>query len=88
MKITNVNVTPVNIPLGVPIFWTGGYYPGTSKAIVEVETDEGLTGLGEVPSAYLAQVVQDLAPLVIGKDPLDHFYNPDRPGCFKRLPLQ
>jgi glucarate dehydratase len=36
-----------------------------------VETDEGLTGLGEVPSAYLAQVVQDLAPLVIGKDPLD-----------------
>jgi hypothetical protein len=18
---------------------------------------------------------------------LDHFYNPDRPGCFKRLPL-
>jgi glucarate dehydratase len=71
MKITNVNVTPVNIPLEVPIFWTGGYYPGTSKAIVEVETDEGLTGLGEVPSAYLAQVVQDLAPLVIGKDPLD-----------------
>ena len=71
MKITNVNVTPVNIPLEVPIFWTGGYYPGTSKAIVEVETDEGLTGLGEVPSAYLAQVVQDLAPLVIGKDRLD-----------------
>ena len=71
MKITNVNVTPVNIPLEVPIFWTGGYYPGTSKAVIEVETDEGLTGLGESPSAHLAQVIQDLAPRVIGKDPLD-----------------
>ncbi len=71
MKITNVKVTPVNIPLEVPIFWTGGYYPGTSKAVIEVETDEGLTGLGESPSAHLAQVIQDLAPRVIGKDPLD-----------------
>jgi glucarate dehydratase len=71
MRITNVTVTPVNIPLEIPIFWTGGYYPGTSKAIIEVETDEGLTGLGEAPSAHLDQVVQDLAPRVIGKDPLD-----------------
>ncbi len=71
MKITRVTVTPINIPLEVPIYWTGGYYPGTSKAIIEVETDEGITGLGEAPSAHLAQVVQDLAPRVIGKDPLD-----------------
>jgi glucarate dehydratase len=71
MKITNINVTPVNIPLEVPIFWTGGHYPGTSKAIIEVETDEGLIGLGEAPSAHLAQAVQDMALRVIGKDPLD-----------------
>lgn len=44
MKITNLTVTPVNIPLETPFLWTGGHYPGTSKAIVEVETDEGLTG--------------------------------------------
>ena len=71
MKITNIKVTPVNIPLEIPMLWTGGYYPGTSKAVIEVETDEGLIGLGEAPSAHLAQVVQDLAPRVIGKDPLD-----------------
>ncbi len=71
MKITKLNVTPVNIPLEIPILWTGGYYPGTSKAIIEVETDEGLTGLGEAPSAHLSRVIQDLGPRVIGKDPLD-----------------
>jgi len=71
MKILNVTVTPVNIPLEVPIFWTGGYYPGTSKAIIEVETDVGLTGLGEAPSAHLGSTVQEMAKRVIGMDPLD-----------------
>ena len=71
MKITNVKVTPVNIPLETPFWWTGGHYPGTSKAIIEVETDEGLTGLGEAPAAHLVPAIQDLAPRVIGKDPLD-----------------
>ncbi len=71
MKITNVKATPVNVPLETPFWWTGGQYPGTSKTIIEVETDEGLTGLGEAPSASLAPAVQDLAPRVIGKDPLD-----------------
>ncbi|RTZ97697.1 MAG: chloromuconate cycloisomerase [Deltaproteobacteria bacterium] len=71
MKITNIKATPVNIPLETPFWWTGGQYPGTSKTIIEVETDEGLTGLGEAPSASLAPVIQDLALRVIGKDPLD-----------------
>lgn len=57
MKITNVRVTSVNIPLEVPIFWTGGYYPGTSKAIIEVETDAGLIGLGEAPSAHTVKPI-------------------------------
>lgn len=32
MKITHVKTTPVNIPLETPFWWTGGHYPGTSKA--------------------------------------------------------
>jgi len=82
MKITNIHVTPVNIPLEVPIFWTGGYYPGTSKAIIEVETDAGLTGLGEAPSAHLGATIQEMAKRVIGMDPY-----PDKPGFYKCLPL-
>ena len=47
MKITKVRATPVNIPLEVPFYWSVGTYPGTTKTIIEVETDEGIVGLGE-----------------------------------------
>ncbi len=71
MKITKVRVTPVNIPLELPFLWTAGLYPGTSKAIVEVETDEGITGLGEAPSSHYTSAIEGLIPRIIGKDPLD-----------------
>jgi L-alanine-DL-glutamate epimerase-like enolase superfamily enzyme len=44
VKIARIRATPVNIPLEAPFRWTGGLYAGTSKASVEVETDEGLVG--------------------------------------------
>ncbi len=71
MKISDVKVTPVNIPLETPFLWTGGYYPGTSKTIIEVLTDQGLVGLGEAPSAHLAPAIKEMVPRVTGKDPLD-----------------
>lgn len=71
MRITDVRLTPVNIPLELPFLWTGGLYPGTSKVIIEVETDEGLVGLGEAPSDQLLPELRDVAARVIGGDPLD-----------------
>jgi glucarate dehydratase len=71
MKITNVDLTPVNIPMEIPYFWTAGLYPGTSKLIIEIETNEGITGLGEAPSTHLAPVISALAERLIGQDPLD-----------------
>jgi glucarate dehydratase len=71
MKITHVRLTPVNIPLERPYLWTGGLYPGTSKVVVEIETDEGITGLGEAPSDELLPVLRDLATRISGRDPLD-----------------
>lgn len=71
MKIRSITATPVNIPLEAPIWWTGGLYPGTSKAIVEVETDEGLTGLGEAPSSDVAGLIQSLGERLRGLDPID-----------------
>lgn len=63
MKITSIKVTPVNIPLEVPYIWSVGTYPGTTQVVVEVMTDEGLTGLGEAPSIDCAQVIEkQLAP--------------------------
>jgi len=71
MKITGIKATPVNIPLETPMYWTAGLYPGTSKTIIEVETDEGIVGLGEAPSSHLTSAIQSLVPRLIGKDPLD-----------------
>ena len=59
MKITEIRVTPVNIRLDAPFYWSAGLYPGTSKVVVEVETDEGLTGLGEAPSTDCAELIRD-----------------------------
>lgn len=71
MKITKIRATPVNLPLEAPVWWTGGLYPGTSKAIVEVETDEGITGLGEAPSIDAVASVEAMGERLKGADPLD-----------------
>jgi glucarate dehydratase len=72
MKITDVHATPVNIPLEAPFFWSVGLYPGTSKTIIEVETDEGIVGLGEAPSWDCAELINNtMGPLLVGRDPID-----------------
>ncbi len=72
MKITNVRVTHVNVPLDAPFWWSAGLYPGASKSIVEVETDEGIVGLGEAPWWHFGEVIgEKIAPALIGADPFD-----------------
>ena len=72
MKITKVRATPVNIPLEAPLYWSVGTYPGTTKTIIEVETDEGIVGLGESPSGDCAEVInKHMGPRLIGHDPID-----------------
>jgi glucarate dehydratase len=72
MKITNIKVTHVNVPFDAPFWWTAGLYGGASKSIVEVETDEGLIGLGEAPWWHFGEVIaKEIAPALIGADPLD-----------------
>lgn len=72
MKITAIRATPVNIPLEAPYLWSYGALDGFSKTIVEVETDQGITGLGEGPSpANVATIERLFAPRLIGRDPFD-----------------
>lgn len=72
MKITNIRVTHVNVPLDAPFWWTAGLYPGASKSIIEVETDEGIVGLGEAPWWHYGEVIErEIAPALIGADPFD-----------------
>ncbi len=72
MKITALRATPVNIPLEAPYLWSYGALGGFSKTIVEVETDEGIIGLGEGPSpGNVATILNQFAPRLIGRDPID-----------------
>jgi len=71
MRITSLRVTPINIPLEAPMWWAGGQYPGTSKLVIEVETDAGLVGLGEAPSPDLDRAVRAMGTRLLGCDPLD-----------------
>lgn len=72
MKITAIRATPVNIPLEAPYLWAYGALGGFSKTIVEVETSDGIVGLGEGPSpANAATITQAFAPRLVGRDPFD-----------------
>lgn len=72
MKIAAIRATPVNIPLEAPYLWSYGSLAGFSKTIVEVETSDGLVGLGEGPSpANAATILNGFAPRLIGQDAFD-----------------
>ena len=73
-RITDVRATTVTVPLDAPIRHANGAHWGRFvRTIVEVETDEGLVGLGEMggggESAEAAFV--GLKPYVEGHDPFD-----------------
>ena len=73
MRITGIRATPVAVPFRRDETWAFGRRRGLISVLVEVDTDAGVTGLGEA-SAYPAApiVVQTLCsiePLVLGEDP-------------------
>jgi glucarate dehydratase len=47
MKIIEIKMTPVTVPMEAPLRWSLGVENGTTRTIVEVMTDEGIVGLGE-----------------------------------------
>ena len=73
MKITDIKPTTVTVPLEAPLRHANGCHWGRFvRTIVEVETDEGITGLGEMggggESAEAA--FRGLKPYLVGHDPL------------------
>jgi L-alanine-DL-glutamate epimerase-like enolase superfamily enzyme len=74
MKITGIRATPVCVPLVQDEIWAFGGRRGLVSVLIEVTTDEGVTGLGEAPAypSYdvVAGVLKSLDDLVVGEDPL------------------
>src|SRR5687768_18468897 len=57
-----------------PLTWPGGVRESASGLIVEVHTDEGISGLGEAPGPTLPTIrtviEQELTQFLVGQDPL------------------
>jgi glucarate dehydratase len=72
MKITAVKATPVSVPLEAPLRHANGCHWGRFvRTIVEVETDEGLTGLGEMGGGgeSATAAFKGLERYLLGHDP-------------------
>ena len=70
MKIVDVKWTPCFIPIEAPLRYAFGSHPGFSRIIVEVFTDDGITGLGECyGGASREGQLSEMKPLLIGEDP-------------------
>jgi len=78
MKIVDLRIHTLKSPLAEPFAFSQGWVRQRSATLVEVITDEGLSGWGEafaqgLEPPEIAAVVIDkaLRPLVVGADPLD-----------------
>ena len=73
MKITDLKTTLVSVPHTEPEFISTGMRKGVTQCLIEVETDEGVTGLGESicrPNAPVIEAaIQSCKPLLVGSDP-------------------
>jgi glucarate dehydratase len=72
MKIVDIRATPVTVPLVAPLRHANGSHWGRFvRTIVEVETDDGIVGLGEMGGGGESAVAafHGLKPYLIGHDP-------------------
>ena len=100
MKITKVTSHILQHDLGEELGYSQQWYAKRTAHLVEVETDEGITGWGEcfgpgnVALANKTIVEQVIAPMIIGHSPLDRellwnkAYNLMRDHGQKGMPIQ
>lgn len=100
MKITRITSHVLGYDLPEPLGYSQQYYTKRTAHLVEVETDEGVTGWGEcfgagnIALANKGIVEQVILPMVLGMDPLDRdviwhkVYNLMRDHGQKGMPLQ
>lgn len=72
MKIVDLKTTPVTIPMEAPLRWSLGVERGTTRTILEVQTDQGIVGIGETYGGVAtARALQSLKEMVTGTDPFE-----------------
>ena len=78
MIIRNIRTHVLAAPLSQPFAYARAWYDTRTAMLVEIETDSGLVGWGECygPARVNSAVVKEIAPWLIGEDPLrtDHLW--------------
>lgn len=83
MKIVDLKVTAVTIPMEAPLRWSMGVETGTTRAIIEVLTDDGITGIGETYGGNgVEHAIAIARPFVLGLDPFETGVLRHRLGVF------
>lgn len=81
MKITRIETTPIRLPMSVKKPWRYGVQTEACSVILQVHTDEGIVGFGEIDAAPhesgegvrgIIEAIEDsLWPVLEGEDPLN-----------------
>jgi D-galactarolactone cycloisomerase len=78
LKITDLKIHVLKSPLAEPFAFSQGWVKQRSATLLEILTDEGITGWGEAfaqglepPEISAVVIDKALRPLLIGADPLD-----------------
>ena len=83
MKIVDLRGTPVTVPAEAPWRWSMGVEKGTTRTIIELQTDDGTTGIGETYGGAATLLALETAkPFVLGLDPLETGKLQHRLGVF------
>ena len=75
MRIVDIRATPLALPFKEPYHWAGRIDLGSAVVLVEIETDQGVVGIGESTAGFPADSVipslQGVSPLIVGEPPFD-----------------
>ena len=72
MKIVDMKVRTVAIPMNCMLRHNTGVHPGyLMRTVLELVTDEGITGLGEVGGGDQRGALLKLKPRILGENPFD-----------------
>jgi glucarate dehydratase len=75
MKIVDLKARPVAVPIEAPIRHSTGVHPYFQRTILQLATDEGIVGLGEVGgTGDWRSAAEKVKPRLLGEDP----YNLER----------
>ncbi len=71
----DVRAHPISVPLERAFWMSLEPYRAASEIVVEIETEDGRIGVGEIhgrPQAEIVRILEAFRPLLVGQDALDH----------------